>query len=427
MSIAFIVFLFVIIFGFLICIPIPIVFMIATAIYLIITGIDPGLVAEKILTSLYSQYILIAIPLFVFTAKIMNVGTITDRLFNFTKALLWKLPGALGHVNILASLIFSGMTGSAVADVSGLGIMEINAMRKEKYDDGFSCSITAASATIGPIFPPSIPMIQYALVSGASVGGLFLGGMIPGIIMGLALMIYVYFIAKKRNYPMGIKYSIKKLFLIFFDAFPAILTPIILLSGIYSGIMTPTEAAAVAAFYALLVSSIIYRCINLKKLREILIDTVKTTGSIGLLIATAYALNYVIGREHIASIFAHYILNFTDNKYLFLFMINIVFLCLGMFINVSTIILVFVPIILPLVKIFDINLVHFGVVIVMNSMIGLITPPYGVILFIISRISDTSFVSIIKELIPLIFVLILVLMLCTYFPIVVTLIPNMLN
>jgi len=386
------------------------------------TGIQ--MAATQFLTQLNVKFILIAVPLFVFTAKVMNTGEITEMIFRFANILVGRWKGGMGHVNVIASIIFSGMTGSAVADASGLGIMEIEAMRKQHYDDGFSCAITAASATIGPIFPPSIPMVFYAMFSGASIGNLFLGGMAPGILIGIALMIYIAYIAKKRNYPKGKRYPLRQFIKITIKAFPALLTPVILLGGIYSGFVTPTEAGALAAFYAIIISFFIYRTMGLKQLLSVIVDTVKTTGTLTIIVGAAFTFSYIMAIEHIPDVIASIFFGFTNNKYLMLLIINIIFLILGMFVDTSCIHVVFVPMVLPLVKAMGIDLVHFGVVIVLNMMIGLSTPPFGMLLFIVSGISGTPLKTVIKEILPMLLVLIIVLLMVTYIPDIVLFIPR---
>jgi len=386
------------------------------------TGIQ--MAATQFLTQLNVKFILIAVPLFIFTAKVMNTGAITEMVFRFANTLVGRWKGGMGHVNVVASIIFSGMTGSAIADASGLGIMEIESMRKQNYDDGFSCAITAASATIGPIFPPSIPMVFYAMFSGASIGNLFLGGMAPGILIGLALMVYIAYIAKKRNYPKGKSYPFKEFIKITIRAFPALLTPVILLGGIYSGIVTPTEAGALAAFYAIIISFFIYRTMGLKQLINVIVDTVKTTGTLSIIVGAAFVFSYIVAIEHIPDMLSVIFLGFTNNKYILLLIINIVFLILGMFIDTSCLQVVFVPMVLPLVNAVGIDLVHFGVVIVLNMMIGLSTPPFGMLLFIVSGISDTPLQAVIKEIFPMLLVLIIVLLMVTYIPDIVLFIPR---
>ncbi len=404
--------------------PIALGMLTTATFYMFAKGLDIGLVADMVLSNLFSKYIIMAVPLFVFTAKVMNTGKVTEIVFRFANTLVGRFRGGLGHVNVVASIIFSGMTGSAVADASGLGIMEIKAMKDHGYDDGFSCAITAASATIGPIFPPSIPMVFYSMLSGASIGNLFLGGMAPGILIGLALMAYIAFIAGKRNYPKGEQYTLREFFLYTFKAFPALLTPVILLGGIYSGVMTPTEAGAVAAFYAILISFLIYRAMGLKDLLDVIVDTIKTTGTLAIIVGAAFTFSFIVAREHIPEMIAGGLLGFTSNKYFLLLIINVLFIIFGMFIDTSTITVVFIPMVLPLIRELGVDLTHFGVVIVLNMMIGLSTPPFGMLLFIVSGISGTPLKKVIKEALPMIFVLLGVLFLITYVPQIVMFIPN---
>lgn len=406
---------------------IPIAFgLIANAvIYMVMTGRDIGLVGESIMSNLYVKFIIIAVPLFIFTANVMNSGKVTDLLFEFANGLVGRMRGGMGHVNVVASFIFSGMTGSAVADASGLGMMEIEAMRRYGYDDGFSCAITAASATIGPVFPPSIPMVFYALLSGTSIGALFLGGMIPGVVLGLALMAYVAFIARKRGYPRGKIISLRQFGAITFRSFPALMTPVILLGGIYTGVVTPTEAGALAGLYALAISILVYRALGWAQLWDIIKDTVRRTGTVSIIVGSAFTTAYVVAIENVPDTFAALLLDMTTNKYVLLLIINVLFLLLGMFIDTSTITVVFIPMVLPLIKALGIDLVHFGVVVVLNMMIGLSTPPFGVLLFIVSGISDTPLRKVIKEVIPMVFVMVAVLLLITYVPGIVLLLPNL--
>jgi tripartite ATP-independent transporter DctM subunit len=317
------------------------------------------------------------------------------------------------------------MTGSAIADASGLGTMEIEAMRKEGYEDEFSCAVTAASATIGPVFPPSIPAVIYAMLSGASIGALFLGGAIPGIMLAVSLMVYIYFISRKRKYPTGEKFTGKEFLLFTLKAIPALLTPVILLGGIYGGVMTPTEAGAVAAFYALLISVFAYRVLGLKQLWAVFIDTVKSTGIIAIMVGAAGAFSFIIAKEQVPAAISSWMLGITDNKYVFLLIVNILFLILGMVIDTSVLQLVFIPMVLPLVNAMGIDLVHFGVVLTLNMMIGLSTPPFGMLLFITSGISDTPLKKVIKETMPMVYVMLVVLFLVTYVPDIILFVPRL--
>ena len=427
MNIPLLVFVFSFVLVFVIRIPIALGMFMASIFYFSLAQgpiADIGMVATQFLTSLNSNFILIAVPLFVFMAEIMNSGKVTDMIFSFASALVGKRRGGLGHVNVVASIIFSGMTGSALADASGLGMMEIRAMKKHGYDEGFSCAITAASATIGPVFPPSIPMIFYSMLSGASVGALFMGGMLPGILVGLALMGYIAYIANKRQYVRGEKIVFSQLVMITLKAAPALFSVVVLLGGIYSGIVTPTEAGALASLYAIIISVFVYRAIGWQDFSRILVSTVKTTGILSLLVGSAYVFSYIVAIERIPNVVADFLLNVTKNKYLLLLLINITFIILGMFVDTMTIILVFIPIVLPLVQALGIDLVHFGVVITLNMMIGLSTPPFGMLLFVVSGISGTSLKVVIKSIAPMLIVLFGVLFLITYVPPLVTFIPN---
>jgi len=415
---------------FLLRIPIGLGMMMSAIFYFVLApgpAAGVGMMANQFLSQMSVKFVLIAVPLFIFAANVMNSGEITEMIFRWANALVGRWRGGMGHVNVVASLIFSGMTGSALADASGLGLMEIEAMRKHGYDDGFSCGVTAASATIGPVFPPSIPMIFYALLSGTSVGALFMGGMVPGVLLAVALMGYVAYIAKKRNYPKGERYRFPVFVSQTFRAIPALFTPIILLGGIYTGIVTPTEAGALAGFWALLIAFLVYRVLGLRGLFRVLKDTARATGVVTIIVGPAFAFSYIISVEHIPEVFANVLLEVTENKYVLLLVMNIMFLILGMFIDVMTITLVFIPMVLPLITSLGIDLVHFGVVVVLNMMIGLSTPPMGALLFVVAGVSRTPLHKIIRETLPMTAVMIGVLFLITYVPELVLWIPYVLG
>ena len=426
LSTALMVFLLIFVLIFILRMPIPMGMMTACVFYFLVTGESPKMVAQQTLKTFYTNYTIIAVPLFIFAANVMNSGKVTEKVFGFAMGFVGRFKGGLGHVNVLASLVFSGMTGSAIADASGLGKMEIDAMRAEGYDDGFSCAITAASATIGPIFPPSIPMVIYSMLSGASVGALFMGGMVPGVLLALALMVYIMVIAHKRNYPISEKVHLREFIKYTFNAIPAILTPVILLVGIYTGIMTPTEAGAVAGLYALIVVVFGYRVLKWEGFKQVLIDTVKATGTTSIMIGAATTISYIVAKEQVATTVATWITGLTDNKYIFLLIVNFAILILGMFIDTSVIQVVFIPILLPIAKAFGIDLVHFGLVVIFNMMIGLSTPPFGMLLFITSGISGTPLKDVIKEIWWPIITMLLVLIVITYIPDVVLFLPRML-
>jgi tripartite ATP-independent transporter DctM subunit len=391
--------------------------MLAGAIaYYMAKGLSLGSLLNTVCYGLTNAYILIAIPLFIFTANVMNSSEVTDKIFDFARSLIGRRHGATGYVNIVASLIFAGMTGSAVADASGLGTLEIAQMKKEGYDMPFSCAITASTAVIGPIFPPSIPFVIYAMISGASVGKLFMGGMVPAIILCIVMGVYVYFVSKKRGYPIGAKVTFRFFISSTFKAVPALLTPVILLFGIYTGFMTPTEAGAVAAAYTLIIAFLVYRTLNLKALGTILLNTLRTTGAIFLVIAGAYGFSFIVTSEQVSKIVVEAMSGIVHSPWVFLLTANFLFLILGALVDVNVSELVFIPIILPLVKYFNIDLVHFGVLICLNMMIGLLTPPFGMLLFVTAGIGKVSMKDLIREVLPLIGVLLVALAIITYIP-----------
>lgn len=397
----------------------------ASIVFFVLTDFDKLSNVFGVVTgNMYAGYTMLAAPLFIFMANVMNEGEITDKLFDFCNGLLGKFHGGTAQVNVAASLIFSGMTGSAIADASGIGLMEIEQMKKEGYDPEFSCAITAASATVGPIFPPSIPMVIYAMLSGASVGKLFMGGMIPGILLALLLSAYCAIISKKRKYPTGIIMSKKEFLKATISAVPALFTVVLLLGGIYSGVCTPTEAGAVAAAYAIVISVLIYKNLSPAKLWKILKASAANTATLALLCGTSYLFSFIISMAKIPNTISEVVLNLTDNRYLFLLVVNIVFLLLGCVLDVSTIQLVFVPMVLPLVTALGIDLVHFGVVICLNMMIGLSTPPFGMLLFIVSGLGKTKIVGVIKEILPMVLIMIVLLFVVTYVPDIIMFIPN---
>jgi tripartite ATP-independent transporter DctM subunit len=404
------------VFAFIIRMPLGFGMVLGVITYFLARGMDVGILLGTVCHGMFSSYLLIAIPLFVFTANIMNTSEVTDKIFKFANAIVGRFRGGTAYVNILASLIFAGMTGSALADAAGLGTLEIAQMKKEGYDTPFSTAITAATAVIGPIFPPSIPFVIYAMISGASVGKLFLGGMVPALTLCVVLAIYVTYISRKRSYPRGVQTTLRQFFLDSARAIPALLTPAILLLGIYTGVMTPTEASAVAALYTLLIAFLVYRTLSLKTLGTIVLATIKTTGAIFLVIMGAYGLNYVVSLEQLAPVILGLVQSLSGSKVVFLLIVNLLFLILGCLVDVNISQLVILPIILPLVEFFQIDLVHFGVFICLNMMIGLLTPPFGMLLFVTSDIGKCPMKDLIRETLPMIFMELIALAIITFVP-----------
>ncbi|NIS61876.1 MAG: TRAP transporter large permease subunit [Proteobacteria bacterium] len=407
--------------------PIAFGMFISSIFYLLISGIDLSTVMDVMVIQFENQFVLLAVPLFIFTAKVMNAGKLTDKLFDFAKVLVGPLRGGLGHVNIVASIIFAGMSGSEIADVAGLGAVEIKAMKDAGYDGPFSCAVTCASATIGPIIPPSIPMVIYSMLSGASVGYLFLGGVIPGFILGGFLMVLVLILSIKRKYPTGKWVSLGEFSKVFLKSFLIILAPVILLGGIYGGIFTPTEAAGVVSVYVLVLSFFVYRTLGIKRVYKVFIETVVSAGFISFIVACAFIFGYVVAREEIPALITNGFiqLGLMKSQWTVLLSLNILFLILGCFIDVSAILLIVVPIVLPLAKTAGIDLVHFGVVTVFNLMIALDTPPFGETAFITSAMSGTPLTDIFKEMIIFIAFEVTALFTITYLPDTVLWIPRL--
>ena len=425
---------------FVIRMPIPTGMIVACAMYFLVDGLCKGygfgdmvvgnagqlhLIAQKTIEAIFTNGTIVAVPLFVFAANLMNSSTVTDYIFGFCDGLVGRFRGGMAHVNVLCSLVFSGMTGSAIADATGIGTMEIEVMKKQGYDDAFSCAITAASATIGPIFPPSIPMVVYAMLTGASVGALFMGGMMPGILLALFLCVYVVYIARKRNYPRSEPIALKAYLKFLLKAIWALLTPVILLGCIYSGITTPTEAGAIAGLYTILVSAIIYKTMGWKELKKVLFDTVKGTGGVTIMIGAASAISFIFAKEGLGVTIGNWLLTLCHSQWSFLILTNVVVLILGMFIDTSVIQLVMIPILWPVAQQLGINAVHFGLVFTFNTMLGLSTPPFGMLLFITSSTSGTPLKDVIKEIMPMIVVMLLELILITFVPNVVLFLPKM--
>jgi tripartite ATP-independent transporter DctM subunit len=396
--------------------------------FLAVNGQDLALAAEQIIQGLYESFVLLAVPLFIVAANIMNAGTVSDRLLQFCVALVGRFRGGLGHVNVVASIIFSGMSGSAIADAAGIGKVIIEMMTKgNRYTPGFAAAITAASATIGPIIPPSIPMVLYSLVSDASIGYLFLGGIIPGLLMGLVLMVMIVYKAKTLNLEAETPVPLRELPQVTLRAFPALMLPVILLFGIYGGATTPTEAAAVAAAYALILTAFFYRSLNWKGLYQILLESARSSAAVGLVIGGALILNYIVASENIPNQLAGVLKEVDIDPLMFLLGINLLLLLLGCVLDATTLILVVIPLFIPSCRALGIDLVHFGVVVVVNSMIGLITPPYGILLFVINATTGIPLRSIIKEVVPFLMALLVALAIIVLSPDLVLWLPRLLG
>ncbi|WP_296446304.1 TRAP transporter large permease [Rhodoferax sp. UBA5149] len=393
--------------------------------YLLVKRQDLGLVAEQVCNGLYNSYVLLAVPLFIFAANIMNAGTVSERIFDFCSILVGRMRGGMAQVNVLVSVIFSGMSGSAIADAAGPGLVTIRQMLKRpEYSRGFAGAVVVASATLGPIIPPSIPMVIYALVSGASVGALFLGGVIPGFLMATLMMLVVHVIATQRNMPREAKIPMHEWPAILFRGALPLSMPIVLLGGIYSGAFTPTEAAAVAAFHALILAGVVYRALTWQAFWGVVMESTRGSAVVTLILAGSFMLNYAFTAEGVPQAMALWVDNMHLSQIKFLLLVNVMFLGLGCFLDVSVLLLVFVPMLLPAAKLLGVDLVHFGVVVVLNMMIGLIHPPFGMLLFVIKALTGIPIGEMMLEGWPFLIMLLLLLLAMTVFPQIVLWLPQ---
>jgi tripartite ATP-independent transporter DctM subunit len=399
-----------------------------SVLYLLMTGLDAGTAAEQLSNGMYNSFVLLAIPLFILAAEFMTIGSITERLLSFCNAFVGRFRGGLAHVNIVQSIIFAGMSGSALADAASSGKLMQKLMTQDgKYSASFAAALTAASCVIGPIIPPSIPMVIYALVSDTSVGYLFLGGVVPGLLLGVAQMGYVWYVAKRRNFPVEPAVALRDIPRITWHAFPALMMPVVLFGCLYSGVTTPTEAAALAALYALLVSAFLYRAVSWRNVYDSLLTSARVTISIGILIAAAMVFNYVITVENIPKSLAVLMQGYQLSPFSFLLLANLIMLVLGCFLEGTTILLIIVPVLLPTAKALGIDPVHFGVVAVVNIMIGLVTPPYGLLLFMMVKIAEVSLKDLVREVMPFLGAMIVALALITYIPSLVLFLPRLMG
>lgn len=394
--------------------------------YFYYSGLGLSFATQRMVDGLNS-FPMLAVPLFILAAAILNSAGITHHLFGFARALVGHITGGLGHVNVLASLFFSGMSGSAMADAGGLGKMEIEAMREAGYDDEFAGSVTAASSMIGPLVPPSITMVLYGVISNTSIGQLFLGGIIPGVLCAVALMCMVYFIARKREYPKDDLTPAGEIAGLFVKSLPALLTPVVIVGGIFSGFFSPTEAAAITVLYAIIIDLVFYRELTFRRLWDAIYETVVTSSAIATIIAGVGLLGWVLAREQAPQQIASLFLAIADDKLTFLIAVNLMIFVLGAFIESLVILLVVVPILVPVALGFGVDPVHFGIIVVLNLMISILTPPMGMALFVVAQVGDIPFQRLAKAILPWLIPPLVVLVLVCTFPILATGLPSLMR
>ena len=407
-------------------IPMAIVLGLSSALAFMISGDYPLVIIVQRMFDGADSFTLLAIPMFILTGRLLNDSSATEKIFRFANAVVGHIKGGLGHTNVLASIIFAGISGSAVADSAGLGRVEIEAMNSEGYDLSFSSSITLASSVIGPIIPPSIPMVIFGTMAGESVIRLFAGGLIPGLLMGLALMFAVYITARRiPDFPQRKRANFIEIWHSFREAFFPLMAPVIILGGIFSGIYTPTEASVAAVVYVLILDLLLYKRMKFADYRKIFLETIVDTGAIVIIIAAANVFGWVLAIERIPNMLVDIILSISANPYLILLIINGILLFLGCFVEGLAIMIILIPVLVPLITQLGFSAIHFGVIMVLNIMIGVITPPMGMSLFVISNITAVPVSKLSRALLPFYIPLILVLLLSTFFPQIVMFLPNL--
>ena len=406
--------------------PIGLSMICGSILYLMITGMDMGTAAEQFLNGMYSNYIILSVPLFILAAEIMNSGSMTERLLRFCNVLVGRFRGGLAQINIVQSLIFAGMSGSAIADAAGSGrMMQAMMTRDNRYPASYAAALTAVTAVVGPIIPPSIPMVLYALVSDASIGYLFLAGVVPGMLMSGLQMVQVSRDARRHGFPVEPPVPLREVPRVTWQALPTLMMPVILLGCIYSGITTPTEAAAIAAAYAVVISAGLYRSLGLREGYRALLVAGKTSASIGMMIGGALVFNYVVTIENIPASLSALLTGWNLTPLQFLILVNVVLLVLGCALEGTAVLLIIVPVFIPTAQALGIDMVHFGVVVVVNIMLGLVTPPYGLLLFVVTNISGAPMSQIIRASLPFLGWMVLSLALITLFPDLVLWLPRL--
>ncbi len=403
-------------------VPIAISMFGCSMIYLVANGLNPVIAVQRILAGTNS-FVLLAVPGFMLAANIMNTGGITSRIFNFADKCVGHITGGLGHANILASVIFAGMSGSATADAAGLGAIELKAMREAGYPDDFSIAVTGASSLVGPIIPPSIPMVVYAVAANQSAGRLFVAGVVPGLIMAFGMSCYVYFSCRRMGYKPGRRATFPEFWKALREGFFSIMAPVFILGSILAGAVTPTEAAIVAVVYAIILG-LCYRTIVVRDIWRFLKGTMDMITPVLLILSSASLFAWILAMEQVPQAAANLFLSLTADKYVFLVIINVLLLIVGCFMDTTAAIIILTPVFLPMLKTYGIDPVHFGVIMVVNIMIGFLTPPVGVGLYVLSVVSGVKFESIVKCVLPYIILMIVLVLLFSFFPAVVMFLPN---
>ncbi len=406
-------------------VPVAVALAGSSLIFIFFNGATPPMVVAHRVINGVDSFPLLAVPFFILAGNLMNTAGITERIFNFALAMVGWMRGGLGHVNVGASVIFAGMSGAAVADAGGLGAIEIKAMRDAGYDPEFSVGITAASSTIGPIIPPSLPMVIYGVVAGASIGQLFVAGFIPGLLMAGSLMVMIAVMARRRGFKRDQAFYWSVLFTTFRRAFLSLMTPVIIVGGILTGAFTPTEAAVAACAWALFLGLVVYRTLNIRRFLRVSFDTIETTAVVLLVVGAASIFAWILTSNRVPEQFAAGILSITDRPWLLLLLINLILLVVGCFMETVAAITIMVPVLLPIATMIGIDPVHFGVIMVLNLMLGLLTPPIGMVLYVLARVAKMPFERCVAGTAPFLIPLTVVLLLVTFVPALTMWLPTL--
>ena len=410
-------------------IRIPVVFalMIASTVYVVFFSTIPLAALTHRFSGSLQSFPILALPLYILVAEVMNDSRCSEEMFNFVKKLFGHVTGSVAHASVVADMIFAGITGTLTAECAGLGAIEIPQMINAKYGKPFAAGVVGSASILGPIIPPSVPMIMIAMISGESIARLFMGGFIPGIMIGLGLMIVVYIIAHKRNYPKEPKRApFSEIWSSFVKAFPALMTPVIILGGMAFGIFTPTEAAVVAVAYAYLLGFFVYRSLKISNIPQQLLRTVETTALVLAIMGAASVFGWIMTMENIPNFLRDMITGYTTDPRVVIFLFIILFLILGCLFDIGAILLVITPMVIPIVKAYHINMIHFGVLETVVVCFGFLTPPFGVGLFILNKVTGLTVQEIVKALLPFFIPIIVVIFLMAYIPEIVTFLPNLL-
>lgn len=405
-------------------VPIAFTLLISSLLYMFANNIPLKTATQRMVAG-PDSFPLMAVPFFILAGQIMNHGGITKKIFDFANKVVGHFTGGLGHANIIASIIFSGMSGTAIADVGGLGAIELKAMKDAGYDEDFSLAVTAGSSIIGPIIPPSVPAVVFGAIAGVSIGRLFISGIVPGLIMGFAMMALVYFQCRDKHYAKQKRANFGELFTSFKEAFFPLLTPVVILGGIIGGIFTPTEAAIIATIYSLILG-LAYKEFTAKDIPGLVKETVSTMVSVLFIVAAASLFGWILTVSQVPQQAAEFFTNHISNKYVVLLVINILLLVVGTFMETIAAITILTPVLMPVVLKFGIDPVHFGLIMILNLMIGLMTPPVGMVLYVLSSVSKVPFERICKACVPYVGLLIILLFVFTYLPQLVVFLPNLL-